>query len=251
MLFYSENIELGGIKVRFGPEGYLAYLLPAILIVCGLLLWLTPGQRYFYAIVGTLTALYSLIGLNLGGFFIGMFLGVVGGALAFAWTPATSAASGVQTGDDADPEGAAQDEPAGGTDEVLPWEQPGPLTDTAAAGGRAAGRHRSPLGERPGVYRGGAYGSGDAEPSASQDEKPTDGTDPLPRRSPRLTVAIGIPLLITAAIALGVLRTPGVAMAEPCQPQPTTSASTSTTATTEPSRLPVSRAARWGRWSTA
>ena len=62
-------------KVHFGQEGYLSYLLPIILLLCGGLIWVTPAQRPFYAVIGLVTALYSLIGLNLGGFGAGMILG--------------------------------------------------------------------------------------------------------------------------------------------------------------------------------
>jgi hypothetical protein len=58
-----------------------------LLLVCGLLVWLTPNQRFFYAIIGTLTAVYALIGLNLGGFLLGTVIGMIGGGMAFAWTP--------------------------------------------------------------------------------------------------------------------------------------------------------------------
>ncbi|BFU44490.1 DUF6114 domain-containing protein [Krasilnikovia sp. MM14-A1004] len=86
-LFFSANQTVGDMEVHVGPTGFLSYLLPLILLLCGLLVWFTPGQRLFYGIIGLLTALYSLVGLNLGGFFIGMILGIVGGALTLAWAP--------------------------------------------------------------------------------------------------------------------------------------------------------------------
>ncbi|HEX6499064.1 MAG TPA: DUF6114 domain-containing protein [Micromonosporaceae bacterium] len=90
-LFFSANLLLGGLQIHFGYEGFLSYLLPLLMLVTGVLIWLTPNQRVFYSIVGTVTAIYSLIGLNLGGWFCGMLLGILGGALSFAWTPTTSA----------------------------------------------------------------------------------------------------------------------------------------------------------------
>ena len=83
-LFLSANLTLGGVEEHLGPQGFLSYLLPVLLLVCGLLIWFTPAQRLFYAIVGLLAALYSFLGLNLGGFFVGMLLGIVGGALVIA-----------------------------------------------------------------------------------------------------------------------------------------------------------------------
>jgi hypothetical protein len=73
--------------VHVGMMGLAAYLLPALMIVCGLLLLFNPGQRLFYAIVGVLLSLGTWITSNLGGFVIGLLLGVVGCSLAFGWLP--------------------------------------------------------------------------------------------------------------------------------------------------------------------
>ncbi|MBG0564799.1 DUF6114 domain-containing protein [Actinoplanes aureus] len=86
-MFFSANMELDNIEIHIGPQGFLSYLLPVIMLICGALTWITPAQRLFYGIVGTLTALYSFVGLNLGGWIVGMLLGIVGGALAIAWGP--------------------------------------------------------------------------------------------------------------------------------------------------------------------
>jgi hypothetical protein len=86
-LFLSANLTIGDLAVHFGPEGFLSYLLPLLLVLCGTLTWLTPGQRLFYGILGMLTAVYSLVGLNLGGFGIGMLIGILGGSLTVAWGP--------------------------------------------------------------------------------------------------------------------------------------------------------------------
>ena len=62
-------------------------LLGVLLIACGLLLWLNPAHRTFYAIAGVLLAVLSFIASNFGGFFIGMLLGIIGGSMGFGWTP--------------------------------------------------------------------------------------------------------------------------------------------------------------------
>ncbi|GII53308.1 hypothetical protein Pth03_16970 [Planotetraspora thailandica] len=64
-----------------------SYLIAVVLIVVGLLIWLQPGQRAFLGVVAVLVSLASFVYANLGGFLIGMLLGLVGGALAAAWTP--------------------------------------------------------------------------------------------------------------------------------------------------------------------
>jgi hypothetical protein len=90
-LFISGNLDLA-LEVHFGPTGFLSYVLPLMMLLCGALTWFSPQQRLFYGILGTVAALYSLIGLNLGGFFLGTILGVVGGGLAVAWSAPAPAA---------------------------------------------------------------------------------------------------------------------------------------------------------------
>ncbi|MBE1564963.1 putative membrane protein [Nonomuraea africana] len=63
------------------------YLIALVMMILGVLLWLQPGQRVFLGVVAMLLSLASFIYSNLGGFLVGMSLGLVGGALAVAWTP--------------------------------------------------------------------------------------------------------------------------------------------------------------------
>jgi hypothetical protein len=74
------------VVIHVGMQGLAGYLVPAIMLLCGLMLWFYPLQRTFYSVLAVLLALGSWITSNLGGFLVGMALGVVGGALAFAWT---------------------------------------------------------------------------------------------------------------------------------------------------------------------
>ncbi|MGW5672779.1 DUF6114 domain-containing protein, partial [Micromonospora sp. NPDC003776] len=76
-----------GVLLHVGPQGLAAYLVPTILVLCGVLLIATPQQRVFYALLTLVLGLASWLTSNLGGFLIGMLLALVGGALAFAWTP--------------------------------------------------------------------------------------------------------------------------------------------------------------------
>lgn len=77
-----------GLILHIGTGGVLGILIGALLIVCALLIWFNPGQRVFYSIVAVLVSIAALIATNLGGFLLGTLLGVIGGSLAFAWTPA-------------------------------------------------------------------------------------------------------------------------------------------------------------------
>lgn len=120
-LFLSTQLSLGDIEISFGPEGFLAVLLPLVLLLCGVLLWVTPQHRHFYSIIGTVTAVYSLLGLNLGGWFLGMLFGIIGGALGFSWTPVQPA----EPAADPEPDPTLLPEP----DERPTEDLTGPLTD--------------------------------------------------------------------------------------------------------------------------
>jgi hypothetical protein len=75
------------VVVHVGMDGLAGYLVPVLLVVCGVLLLFNPQQRLFYSLVATVLALGSWITSNLGGFVIGLLLAIVGSALAFAWSP--------------------------------------------------------------------------------------------------------------------------------------------------------------------
>ncbi|MFJ6843421.1 DUF6114 domain-containing protein [Streptomyces griseoluteus] len=81
--------EKASLKVvmHIGMQGLAGYLLPALMLLLGLLVLFNPAQRLFYSIVGVLVSLGSWLTSNLGGFFIGLLLGVVGSCLAFGWLP--------------------------------------------------------------------------------------------------------------------------------------------------------------------
>lgn len=80
--------------VHVGMQGVAGFLVPLVLLVCGILLLLHPQQRLFYSIVAAVLTLASWITSNLGGFLVGLLLGLVGSALAFAWSPTKLAGAG-------------------------------------------------------------------------------------------------------------------------------------------------------------
>ncbi|MBQ1043520.1 MULTISPECIES: DUF6114 domain-containing protein [unclassified Micromonospora] len=86
-----------GVLLHVGPQGLAAYLVPAVLVICGVLLITTPQQRVFYAVLSLVLGLVSWLTSNLGGFLVGMLLALVGGALAFAWTPVKQRAAQAET----------------------------------------------------------------------------------------------------------------------------------------------------------
>ncbi|NEA97857.1 DUF6114 domain-containing protein [Streptomyces sp. SID13726] len=115
------------VVMHVGMQGVAGYLLPTLMILAGLLILFSPGQRLFYSIVGVLCSMGTWLTSNLGGFMVGLLLGVVGSILTFGWLP------------DQDPrvsrrdrrrsaQRAAQDGPAGDPG------QPGSDAGTAQAG---------------------------------------------------------------------------------------------------------------------
>jgi hypothetical protein len=112
LLLGSGNLDLGNMQIHLGVTGYLSYIVPAVLILCGALVWASPDQRMFYGIIAVLDALYSLISVNLGGFFVGMIVGIVGGSLAVAWDPLRFPFTDVANRSFGDPQPIAPDQNA-------------------------------------------------------------------------------------------------------------------------------------------
>jgi Family of unknown function (DUF6114) len=82
----------GAIKlvIYIGIGGVFGVLIGLLLIAAGIMLWGDPAHRVFYGIVGIVLGIVSFPASNLGGFFLGMLLAIVGGSLGFAWTPTDS-----------------------------------------------------------------------------------------------------------------------------------------------------------------
>ncbi|MFI7540287.1 DUF6114 domain-containing protein [Actinoplanes sp. NPDC049599] len=196
-LFFSANLTLGDLEVHMGPEGFLSYLLPLLLVLTGVLSWVSPGQRLFYGILGLLTAVYSLVGLNLGGFGLGMLLGIIGGALVLAWAP-TRPAPAAPTPEESDlqaPAAPPEQRPHDPDTRIVPGFPGGPEQPTA------------PLRPAP-------------QPESTR-ESPGDGEPPQPPPGSGIhRKAFGIaliPLAMTAAVLLAGSHTP--ARADPTCPE--------------------------------
>jgi hypothetical protein len=79
----------GAIKlvIYIGIGGVFGTLIGILMITAGIVLWANPTHRVFYSIAGAVLGLISFPASNLGGFFIGMLMAMIGGAIGFAWTP--------------------------------------------------------------------------------------------------------------------------------------------------------------------
>jgi hypothetical protein len=129
-MLLSEQAPLP-IVIHVGVQGLAGYLVPIVLVLCGVLLWLSPLQQTFYSVLAVVLALASWVTSNLGGFFVGLMLGVLGGALAFAWQRGEGPAPGL-------PEavGGPEKTPSEGLGLILGDEAPdGPDDDDERAAG--------------------------------------------------------------------------------------------------------------------
>ena len=77
------------VVVHLGLEGLAGQAIPILMMVCGALLLISPDQRLFYSVIAFLASAGSWITSNLGGFVIGLLLGLVGSSMAIAWGPIT------------------------------------------------------------------------------------------------------------------------------------------------------------------
>ena len=75
------------VMLKVGMQGLAGYLLPSLMIVCGLLILFNPTQRLFYSILGIMLSLGTWLTSNVGGFMVGLLMGAVGSTLAFGWLP--------------------------------------------------------------------------------------------------------------------------------------------------------------------
>ncbi|WP_053852443.1 DUF6114 domain-containing protein [Streptomyces sp. NRRL B-24085] len=75
------------VVIHVGMQGVAGYLLPTLMVLLGLLILFSPAQRLFYSITGVLVSLGTWVTSNMGGFMVGLLLGVVGSILTFGWLP--------------------------------------------------------------------------------------------------------------------------------------------------------------------
>lgn len=84
-MFFSGQLDIGHLHVQLGIEGLQATIIPIALLLLGILAIAMPAHHMFYGILALVVAIYSLIGVNLGGFLIGMLLAGTGAVLVVAW----------------------------------------------------------------------------------------------------------------------------------------------------------------------
>lgn len=86
--FPYADLRLGNVTLAMATTGGAgALIIGVLLITLGLALWFQQTIRVFAGVAAILLALVSIPVSNLGGFFMGFSLSMIGGALALAWAP--------------------------------------------------------------------------------------------------------------------------------------------------------------------
>ncbi|MFF1380856.1 DUF6114 domain-containing protein [Streptomyces sp. NPDC058308] len=75
------------VLVSLGLGGIAALGIGIALVVAGLFLWLLPHAHHYVSINALILSVLSFAATNLGGFLVGMLLGIAGSAMGFGWTP--------------------------------------------------------------------------------------------------------------------------------------------------------------------
>ncbi|GGM35740.1 hypothetical protein GCM10012275_03750 [Longimycelium tulufanense] len=188
------TLRIGNLLLSISTiAGASSLLIGVLLIVCGLSVWIRPQFRIFAGVAGVVLALVSVVTANLGGFLLGLLLGLLGSALAVSWIdtpkPATPRRRSTNPG-------GTVDQPAGEHSDTDPPTKPIPIqqptteqvvTETILDAGEQS---TSPNG-KPGQHR----------PS------------PGPRIPPTVTV-LGV-LVTSGAVFLAGSTPPGTATAAP------------------------------------
>lgn len=135
VLWFSGRLQIDNFEIQLGIEGMQSTLLPVALVLLGVLVMVQPQFRVFYGVIALAISVYSLLGVNLGGFGIGMVLGVVGAILAVSWLPRPAQAdAAVEPTSDAP--GTSAEQGAGSTADT--FEDLLPFGEEPAKGGRHA-----------------------------------------------------------------------------------------------------------------
>ena len=94
-MFLSTQLDIGKLHIQLGIEGFQATVIPVGFVLLAALLLAMPQHRVFYGVIALALSLYSIVGVNLGGFLIGMLLSAIGGVLAVSWAPLVAGAEEV------------------------------------------------------------------------------------------------------------------------------------------------------------
>jgi hypothetical protein len=90
LYFPYAHLSLGGVSLAMATTaGAGSLVIGVLLMVLGVAAWFQPLSRVFCGIAVIILSLISIPVSNLGGFMVGLILGLIGGSLLCAWTPLT------------------------------------------------------------------------------------------------------------------------------------------------------------------
>ncbi|MER7394248.1 DUF6114 domain-containing protein [Streptomyces sp. NPDC000151] len=121
-----------GVLVSLGLGGLAALGIGLALIVAGVFLWCTPAARHYVSVNALILSVISFAATNLGGFLVGMGLGIAGAAMGFGWTPVLDEAVAAEDATAEAEAGAAPPPGRTATDRTGPGRT-GPRTALAVA----------------------------------------------------------------------------------------------------------------------
>ncbi|MFI6977644.1 DUF6114 domain-containing protein [Embleya sp. NPDC050154] len=178
------------VMVSLGIAGIASLAIGVILMVAGLFMWFAAQHRHFVGIVALVASIASFVVANLGGFLLGMLLGVLGSAMGFAWRPVRA---------------------VGATESVREKPRSRPSTPPAPVGSVTSITLLGGPGPGPGLVPDPAARS-DEEPDEEPDRRADQGADrPAPAKARRRfnrrraggaasALAVALPLLIVASV---------------------------------------------------
>lgn len=89
---------LAGLLMLYGPATaysiifvsnvvWIGIAVGAVVAAFGVLVWFNPRHRHLYGVLIVIGSLVSIMTSDLGGFVLGLLLGLIGGSMTFAWVP--------------------------------------------------------------------------------------------------------------------------------------------------------------------
>jgi hypothetical protein len=88
LYFPYAHLSLGGVSIAMSTTaGAGSLVIGLLLMLLGVAAWFQPMSRVFSGVGVTILTLISIPVSNLGGFGMGLILGLIGGGLLCAWTP--------------------------------------------------------------------------------------------------------------------------------------------------------------------
>ncbi|NYH79725.1 hypothetical protein FHR84_003063 [Actinopolyspora biskrensis] len=82
------SLKFGDVEVSLRTTaGITALVIGMVLIACGISFWMRPELRLPAGIVTLVLSVVAIVTANLGSFLIGTTMGLIGAALAIAWSP--------------------------------------------------------------------------------------------------------------------------------------------------------------------